>query len=113
MLSPRGQRGLRPSGLSNFDHHLPKTLQLAEIVSLFDPIASSLRHAVAKPDPALFQLALDALDSTAAGSVYVGNDPQLAPAAAAWALGMHAIDAARLTSLAELPAQLATLTARS
>ena len=112
MLATLRQRGLRLGVVSNFDHRLPKLLQLLEIASFFDSIAIPPRNGFAKPDPALFQVALDALDSTAADSAYVGDDPQL-DLAAAQALGMQAIDAARLTSLAELPAQLATLTARS
>jgi putative hydrolase of the HAD superfamily len=111
-----GLRALRRSGLrlgivSNFDHRLPKLLQSLGIAMLFDTIAIPAQSGLAKPDPALFRVALDALGAAPSQSVHVGDHPHL-DLAAARALGMRALDPAELVSLAELPARLATLCAR-
>lgn len=111
MLSTLQQRGLRLGIVSNFDHRLPMLLQLLEISSFFESIAIPSGHGVAKPDAKLFEAGLNALGSDPADAVYIGDDPRL-DLAAARALGMRTIDAARLTSLAELPARLATLHAQ-
>ena len=112
MLSTLRRRGLHLGIVSNFDHRLPKLLQSLEIACFFDSVTLPATHGVAKPDPKLFLAALDGLGTDPAHALYVGDDPQL-DLAAARALGMHAIDATLLESLAELPARLATLTSRA
>ena len=112
MLSTLRGRGLTLGVVSNFDHRLPKLLQALEISSFFDSVTIPAAHGVAKPDPKLFLAALDGLGTDPAHALYVGDDPQL-DLASARALGMQAIDAALLESLAELPARLATLPPRA
>jgi len=75
---------------------------LIPVDDLFDVVIDSSHAGVRKPDPRIFQLALDALDVTAAQSVFLDDFP--GNVAAAGAIGIHGILVGpdRLAAIAEL-----------
>jgi putative hydrolase of the HAD superfamily len=118
-------RGCRLAVVSNFDSRLPGILEDLDIRSRFDAVihSSAARHA--KPDPAIFALALDALAVTPANAVHVG-DGEVADLQGAASAGLKALLLRRerpqasnrpdvISSLDELPGLLlatAALTGR-
>jgi putative hydrolase of the HAD superfamily len=105
--------GLRLGIVSNFEEWLERLLVHLGVTRFFEVRVISGLEGIEKPDPAIFQLAMERARVTPAESVYVGDNPELdvEPAAAA---GMWAIlldrrgrfpDAPepRITSMAELP----------
>ncbi|MFP6640633.1 MAG: HAD-IA family hydrolase [Myxococcota bacterium] len=100
---------LRIGVVSNFDHRLEALLQDIGIIEFLDVIAHPFRCGHGKPDPAIFQAALDQLDILAAHCLFVGHDPSR-DLRAAEALGMPTFDAhlglrplaARIRGLASL-----------
>lgn len=95
-------RGVATAVVSNFDHRLPGLLSGLGLASLLDGVFLPGNTGAAKPDPGIFRAALEALGLEAAACACVGDDPErdLAPARR---LGMTAIDAGRLATLADLP----------
>jgi putative hydrolase of the HAD superfamily len=79
---------------------------LIPVDELFDVVIDSSHAGVRKPDPKIFQLALDALDVTAAQSLFLDDFP--GNVAAANALGIRGIlvGSDRLAAIAELDALL-------
>ena len=61
-----------------------------------------------KPDPRIFQLALERLGTPAAASIFVGDSTER-DVAGARAAGMRAIDVRSLATLCELPDRLGAL----
>ena len=59
-LTELKQRGLRLGVISNFDSRLVDLLRVCELDPFFDSVHISTRVGAAKPDPAIFQAALDA-----------------------------------------------------
>ena len=66
-------RGFRLGLLSNMDSRLPALLESLGLARLFDAIVLPSTHAVAKPDPATFRAALDALGVRIDRALYVGD----------------------------------------
>lgn len=57
-------RGVRTAALSNSEGHLEELLEEIELAPLFDAIIDSGRVGVAKPDPRIFALTLEALGAS-------------------------------------------------
>jgi putative hydrolase of the HAD superfamily len=79
---------------------------LIPVDELFEVVIDSSHAGVRKPDPRIFQLALDALDVTAAQALFLDDFP--GNVAAADALGIRGIVVGpdRLAAIAELDALL-------
>lgn len=65
--------GLRLAVVSNFTHSLPRILDELAIASRFETVVYSWRARVAKPDPRIYRMALDALGVAPAEAVMVGD----------------------------------------
>jgi putative hydrolase of the HAD superfamily len=100
--------GLATAVVSNFDRRLHGILAAQKLTSLLDAVVLSSDAGAAKPDPALLRAALARLGCAPEQAALVGDDPvrDLEPARR---LGLFAIDARELATLAELPARLAAL----
>ena len=105
--------GLALGLISNFEEWLERLLDFLEITGYFDVRVISGMEGVEKPDPAIFELALERAGVGAAESVYVGDNVtfDIEPAAAA---GMTAVlvdrwerhpehPGTRITSMEDLP----------
>ncbi len=68
-------RGLRLAVVANWDCALPEHLEQAGLHGLFDTVVTSARAGVAKPDPAIFRLALDELGVEPDRALHVGDEP--------------------------------------
>ena len=109
-LAALSAQGTRLGIVSDFDYRLTELLESLGIASFFETVILAGSLAVTKPDPRLFRAALEALEAPASHCVYVGDDPERDLAGALQA-GLRAIDVRSLTTLADLPAHLATLAA--
>jgi putative hydrolase of the HAD superfamily len=76
--------------ISNFEEWLEGMLIEMEVAGLFDLMVISGKEGVEKPDPAIFQLALDRSGIPADKAVYVGDHPRI-DAEGARAVGMGAV----------------------
>ncbi len=94
--------------VSNFDRRLLGLLQGLELAELFDAVVLCSDVGVAKPDPAIFERALERLDVPASRAVVVGDDERL-DIEGARAAGLRAIDVRSLAKLDDLLDQLAAL----
>jgi putative hydrolase of the HAD superfamily len=94
-------RGIATGVVSNFDLRLLGLLDTLGLSPLLDVVILPADAAAAKPDPAIFALALDRLAIRASEAVYVGDDAEEDVAAARRA-GMRAIDVTSVSDLAEL-----------
>src|SRR5918999_2816302 len=65
--------GLRLAVASNWDASLPEVLERAGLRELVDAVVASAAVGAAKPDPALFHAALDAVGATPAEALHVGD----------------------------------------
>ncbi len=83
-------RGHRLAVVSNWDVSLHDVLVRTGLDRLLDAVVVSALAGVAKPDPAIFALALERLGAPAAGAVHVGDDPEL-DVAGARAAGIDAV----------------------
>jgi putative hydrolase of the HAD superfamily len=109
-------RTLRAAGtatgvVSNFDRRLPPILDGLGLLERLDLVVLPSDAGAAKPDPAIFRLALERLGVDAADAAFVGDDPE-EDLAAARRCGLRAIDVGQLATLAELPTRLAASDAR-
>jgi len=108
--------GLTLGVISNFEEWLERLLDALEVGRFFPVRVISGMEGVEKPDPRIFDLALERAGVEAAESAYVGDSPvfDVAPAAA---VGMFPVlidrrdrfpdaQGARITSMAELPGVL-------
>lgn len=68
-------RGYQLAVLSNWDHSLHKCLEAQGLSKYFDAVFASLEEGVEKPDPGLFQIALDHFGVSASEAFHVGDDP--------------------------------------
>ncbi|MBZ5496199.1 MAG: HAD-IA family hydrolase [Acidobacteriia bacterium] len=66
-------RGYRLAVISNFDSRLFDILANLEIDSFFEQVVLSWHVAAAKPDPAIFRGALDAMNAAAPRALHVGD----------------------------------------
>jgi HAD superfamily hydrolase (TIGR01509 family) len=87
--------GLKLAVVANWDCALSGHLERAGLDGFFDTVVTSARAGAAKPDPAIFRLALEELGVAAERALHVGDEP---------------IDeqGARAAGLAFAPAPLAT-----
>jgi len=70
------QRGLKLGVVANWDCALPEHLERLGLDALVDTVVTSARAGVAKPDPAIFELALRELGGVDAGrALHVGDEP--------------------------------------
>jgi len=74
-LSTLRARGLRLAVVANWDCALPEHLAAAGLLDRFDTVVTSARAGAAKPDPAIFELALRELGVDAGRAVHVGDEP--------------------------------------
>jgi putative hydrolase of the HAD superfamily len=68
-------RGLRLAIVSNFDGRLTRVCESLGITGYFDTIVMSGRAGAAKPDPRIFNVALQRLGVSAAEAAHVGDSP--------------------------------------
>jgi putative hydrolase of the HAD superfamily len=113
-LSELRSRGLRVVAASNWDSSLPEVLERTGLAPLLDGVVSSAAAGAAKPNPAVFEAALEIAGSAPADTLHVG-DRLDKDVHGALALGMQAALIARdgeqsaeagvpvITTLAELP----------
>ncbi len=66
-------RGYRVAVVSNSDGTVAEALRIAGFGSLFELVIDSTDVGISKPDPAIFRIALDALDIAANQTWYVGD----------------------------------------
>jgi putative hydrolase of the HAD superfamily len=76
--------------VSNWDVSLHDVLAELDWTARFDVVVTSAELGVAKPDPRLFLVALDALGVAPAGAVHVGDDLE-ADVAGARAAGVRPV----------------------
>lgn len=68
------RQGFRLAALSNWDYSLHLVIDRLGIREYFDEVVASLEEGVEKPDPRLFQIALDRLGVAAAEATHIGDD---------------------------------------
>lgn len=83
-------RGFRLGVIANQNPGTAERLKRWNMLQYFDVVAASAEAGVAKPDPAIFRMALEQAGCTPAQAVMVGDriDNDVAPARA---LGMHSV----------------------
>ncbi|HVN40853.1 MAG TPA: HAD-IA family hydrolase [Myxococcota bacterium] len=103
------EAGLATAVVSNFDSRLRDVLTDLGLAPRLSAIVLASDARARKPDPALLRLALERLGCRPAEAALVGDDParDLEPARR---LGLVAVDARELATLAALPARLRALT---
>jgi putative hydrolase of the HAD superfamily len=69
-------RGLELAVISNWDIGLEEHLELIGAAPLFSTIVTSAEAGAAKPDPAIFRLALERLGVEASRTLHVGDEPE-------------------------------------
>jgi putative hydrolase of the HAD superfamily len=74
-LEALDRRGLRLAVVANWDCALPGHLAAAGLDGSFDTVVTSARAGAAKPDPAIFELALTELGVEPARALHVGDEP--------------------------------------
>ncbi len=104
-LAALRRAGLATGVVSNFDQRLIDILEGLDLACLLDVVIVSSRVGAAKPDPRIFQAALQRLGVPARRAAHVGDDPER-DLGGARAAGLAAFDVAGLATLAELPARL-------
>ena len=67
--------GHRMAILSNWDYSLHRVVEMLGIRDYFDVVIASLEEGPEKPDPALFQIALDRLGVQREDTIHVGDNP--------------------------------------
>ena len=74
-VSSLRDRGLRLAVVANWDCALPGHLERAGLLDPFDSVVTSARAGAAKPDPAIFRLALAELGVEPNRALHVGDEP--------------------------------------
>ena len=82
--------GLRLGVVSNWDCSLPGVLEDLGIAGRFDVVAASATAGAAKPDPAIFHVALEAVGAAPGAALHCGDLPN-ADCAGARAAGIRAV----------------------
>ena len=93
--------------VSNFDRRLSPILEGLGLLTLVDAVILPADAGAAKPDPRIFQYALERLAVPAGEAVFIGDDAER-DLAGARAAGLRAVDARSLATLAELPTLLSS-----
>jgi putative hydrolase of the HAD superfamily len=88
------ERGVRLAVVSNWDVSLHDVLERTDLRRHVDAVVISAEEGVAKPDPAIFRIALERLDAEAAVTVHVGDSLEH-DVAGARAAGLQAVLVAR------------------
>jgi len=70
-------RDLKLVAVSNFDHRLPALLDELGVAEFFQAVLIPSCVGVRKPDPRIFEAALESLGVTAQEAVFVGDHPEL------------------------------------
>jgi putative hydrolase of the HAD superfamily len=86
-LAAMRSRGLRLAVVSNWDCSLPERLEQLGLREQFDAVVTSAEAGAPKPDPRVFQLALERIGARAARALHVGDED--ADERGAVAAGMH------------------------
>jgi len=89
-------RGIELAVVSNWDVGLPEHLERIGIADLFSTVVTSAEAGAAKPDPAVFKLALGRLGVEPARALHVGDEREDAEGAAA--VGMQFAEAPLATA---------------
>jgi putative hydrolase of the HAD superfamily len=84
-------RGIDLAVVSNWDVGLEEHLERLGAARLFSTIVTSAEAGAAKPDPAIFRVALDRLGVDPARAVHIGDEPEDAEGAAAAGLGFLSV----------------------
>jgi putative hydrolase of the HAD superfamily len=71
-----GAQGLRLVCVSNWDFSLPEVLARCGLADLLDGVVTSAGVGARKPDPRIFEAALDLAGCAAADSLHVGDTPE-------------------------------------
>lgn len=103
LLADLAERGVARGVVSNFDRRLPGLLRALGLPT--DAVVLPSDAGAAKPDPRIFQLALQRLGVPAAAALLVGDHPERDLAGARRA-GLRAVDVAGLANLGGLIRQL-------
>jgi putative hydrolase of the HAD superfamily len=74
-LAALRRRELRLGVVANWDCALPSHLERLGLEGCFDTVVTSARAGVAKPDPAIFELALRELGTEPGRALHVGDEP--------------------------------------
>lgn len=116
VLEKLSSAGLKLGVVSNFEEWLERLLEVLGVASYFDVRVISGVEGMEKPDPRIFELAMERAGVAPEASVYVGDNPpfDVEPAAALGMLpvlidrrGRHPEAAGlRITSMDELPGVL-------
>ena len=75
VLETLSMRGLRLAVVANWDCALPEHLAAIGLDRWFDTVVTSARAGTAKPDPAIFELALVELGVEPIRALHVGDEP--------------------------------------
>jgi putative hydrolase of the HAD superfamily len=94
VLARLRERGARLAVVSNWDVSLHDVLERTALRPLVDAVVISAEEGVAKPDPAIFRVALEQLGATTAGALHVGDSVEH-DVAGARAAGIEAVLVAR------------------
>ncbi len=105
-------RGLRLVCVSNWDYALPEVLERVGLAERLDGVITSAGVGARKPDPAIFEAALEVAGCEAAAALHVGDSPdediEGAAAAGIPALLIDRGGGGDVASLAEIEANLST-----
>jgi putative hydrolase of the HAD superfamily len=94
--------------VSNFDRRLPSLLESLGLADLFDAVVLCSDARAAKPDAAIFHLALERLETPPSRAVMVGDDEDM-DLKAARSAGLRAIDVTSLAKLGDLLIELESI----
>ena len=90
LLRELRERGLVLGVISNWSARLDRVLERLELADAFDFVLASAVEGVEKPDPAIFERALDRAGVAPADALHAGDQPEL-DTRPARALGMRAV----------------------
>lgn len=76
VLGDLRRRGLKLGCVSNWDCSLPEVLAGCGLAAYFDLVVTSASAGASKPDPAIFELALDRLGCAPEHALHVGDSPE-------------------------------------
>lgn len=105
VLEALRQREIATAVVSNFDRRLPEILDGLGLARLFDSVVLPSDAKAAKPDPRIFELALERVGARASTSIFVGDSNER-DLEGARGVGMRAIDVASLATLRDLTRHL-------
>ena len=69
------ERGLKLAALSNWDYSLHRVARMLGLEPLLDVVVASLEEGVEKPDPGIFEIALERLEAKPKECLHVGDNP--------------------------------------